>query len=154
MTAIITITAEISTIHSDIFYDYSGEDRILKNIISGDYEVLYSGQNQGRIDHKLEQAVNFASQFRVYYRIKKSSSFIFLGSTNYSSIVKERIAVKGLNSLPHERLQIRIVIPAVNIEQITINTTFEGYGCHKKSVLQHSNFPINLNTNLGFYTKI
>ena len=69
-------------------------------------------------------------------------------------ILKSRIIGKGINSLPNERLQIRIVIPAVNIEQITINTTFEGYGCHKKSVLQHSNFPINLNTNLGFYTKI
>lgn len=45
MTTIITITVEeIGTIDNN-FYDYSSEDRILKNIISGDYEVFYSGQN-------------------------------------------------------------------------------------------------------------
>ena len=51
MTTIITITSEeILTIYNN-FYDYSGEDRILKNIINGDCEVFYSGQNQGRLDY-------------------------------------------------------------------------------------------------------
>ncbi len=70
MITIITITAEkIGTMNSQ-FYDYSGEDRILKNIISGDYEVFYSGQNQGRLDYQLEKAVHTSSTFRVYYRKK------------------------------------------------------------------------------------
>ena len=153
MTAIITITSEKSmTINNHIKYDYSSEDRILENIFSGDFEVFYSGQNQGIMDYKLIDAVNSLSTFRVYYRRKSNSPFIFLGSTNSSSIVKERISAKHINSLPNERLQIRLVIPFVNIEDIQIHTLFVGVGCYKKSILQHSNFPTNLNLNLGFYT--
>jgi hypothetical protein len=154
MTTIITITAEeIGTIDNN-FYDYSGEDRILKNIISGDYEVFYSGQNQGRLDYQLEDAVKSSSTFRVYYRRKSNSSFMFLGSTNYSSIVKERTIVKGINSLPNERLQIRLVIPLANVRETKIDTEFEGVGKFKKAILQHSGFDIDVNINLGFYTKM
>ena len=154
MTTIITITAEeIGTIDNN-FYDYSGEDRILKNIISGDYEVFYSGQNQGRLDYQLEDNVNASSMFRVYYRRKSNSPFIFLGSTNYSSIVKERTIAKGINSLPNERLQIRLVIPFANISETKIDTEFEGVGKYKKAILQHSGFDIDVNINLGFYTKM
>jgi len=70
MTTIITITSEEIGIIDNNFYDYSGEDRILKNIISGGYEVLYSGQNQGNLDHQLIDAVNSSSTFRIYYRKK------------------------------------------------------------------------------------
>lgn len=52
MLTVIAITAT-SVIINNNFHDYSGEDRILKNIINGDYEVLYSGQNQGVLDHQL-----------------------------------------------------------------------------------------------------
>jgi hypothetical protein len=76
MTTIITITAEeVGTIDSK-FYDYSGEDRILKNIISDDYEVFYSGQNQGRLDYQLIDSVNSSSTFRVYYR-KKTTYLLY-----------------------------------------------------------------------------
>jgi len=154
MTTIITITAEeIGTLDSN-FYDYSGEDRILKNIISGDYEVFYSGQNQGRLDYQLLNAVNSSSNFRVYYRKKSNSHFTFLGSTNCSSIVKERTIVKGINSLPNERLQIRLVIPVANVRETQIYTDFEGVGKFKKAILQHSGFDIDVNINLGFYTKM
>ena len=154
MITIITITAEeILTIDNN-FYDYSDGDRILKNIISGDYEVLYSGQNQGRLDYQLVDAVNSSSTFRVYYRRKSNSSFIFLGSTNNSSIVKERTIVKGINSLPNERLQIRLVIPLANIIKTKIDTEFEGTGKYKKAILQHSGFDVDVNINLGFYIKM
>ncbi len=154
MTTIITITAEeIGTIENN-FYDYSGEDRILKNIISGDYEVFYSGQNQGLFDYQLVNSVNSSSTFRVYYRRKRNSSFMFLGSTNYSSIVKERTIDKGINSLPNERLQIRLVIHHDNVKETHIDTVFEGVGKYKKAVLQHSGFDIDVNINLGFYTKM
>lgn len=151
MTTIITITAEeIGTIDNN-FYDYSGEDRILKNIISGDYEVFYSGQNQGRLDYQLIDSVNSSSTFRIYYRKKSNSPFTFLGTTNYSSIVKERNIAKGVNSLPNERLQIRLVIPLAKISESKIDTNFEGSGKYKKAILKHSGFDINVNINLGFY---
>jgi hypothetical protein len=154
MTTIITITiAEIGIIDNN-FYDYSGEDKILKNIISGDYEVFYSGQNQGRLDYQLIDAVNSSSTFRVYYRRKSNSSFMFLGSTNCSSIVKERTIVTGINSLPNERLQIRLVIPFSNITETQINSEFEGVGKYKKAILRHSGFDIDVNINLGFYTEM
>lgn len=154
MTTIITITAEeIGTIHNN-FYDYSGEDRILKNIISGGYEVFYSGQNQGRLDYQLLDAVNSSSTFRVYYRRKRNSPFMFLGSTNYSSIVNERTIAKGINTQQNERLQIRLVIPVTNISDTRVYTDFKGIGCYKKAILQHSGFDIDVNTNLGFYTKL
>ena len=155
MTTIISITAEeIGTIDNN-FYDYSGEDRILKNILSGEYEIYYSGQNQGRLDYQLIDTVNSLSTFRVYYRRKNNSPFMFLGSTNYSSIVKERITANGINSLPTERLQIRLVIPLADISDIKIDTMFEGVGKYKKAILQHSNFHTDgVNINLGFYTKL
>ena len=154
MTTVITITAEeIGTI-SNNFYDYSGEDRILKNIISGDYEVLYSGQNQGRLDYQLMDSVNSSSTFRVYYRRKSNSPFIFLGSTNYSSTIKERTIAKGINSQPDERLQIRLVIPVANVSETKIDTMYEGIGKYKKAVLNHSDFNVDVNINLGFYTKL
>ena len=77
--------------------------------------------------------------------------FTFLANTNYSSIVKERIVGTRVNALPTERLQIRLVIPFVNVENTQIPTQFEGVGCYKKSVLQYCNFPTNVNINLGFY---
>jgi len=154
MTTIITITSEeIGNIDNN-FNDYSGEDRILKNIISGDHEVFYSGQNQGRLDYQLVDAVNSSSTFRVYYRRKRNSSFMFLGSTKYSSIVKERTIDTEINSLPTERLQIRLVIPLANVRETQIDTEFEGVGKYKKSILQHSGFDIDVNINLGFYTKM
>jgi hypothetical protein len=153
MVVIITITAEEIRSIDNYVYDYSGEDRILTNILTDEYEVFYSGQNQGIKDYQLIDAVNSSSLFRIYYRNKKNSPFRFLGSTNYSSIIKERASRKGINALPNERLQIRLVIPLNNIENVQIETHFNGRGCYKKSVLQHSNFPINLNVNLGFYTR-
>jgi hypothetical protein len=154
MITIITITAEeIGTIDNN-YYNYSREDIILKNILSGDYEVFYSGQNQGRLDYQLIYTINSSSTFRVYYRRKSNKPFIFLGSTNYSSIVNERTIAKGINSLPNERLQIRLVIPYSNISETEIDTEFEGVGKYKKAILQHSGFDIDVNINLGFYTKM
>ena len=153
MATIITITTQEIGYIDNNFYDYSGEDRILKNVINGDYEVFYSGQNQGRLDYQLENTVNTSSTFRVYYRRKSNSPFIFLGSTNYSSIVKERTIAKGINSLPNERLQLRLVIPFTNVTNTQIDTNFEGIGKYKKAILQHSGFNIRVNINLGFYTK-
>ena len=47
MTTIITITANPVDIVGTHSYDYSNEDRILRNIMNDDHEIYYAGQNQG-----------------------------------------------------------------------------------------------------------
>lgn len=42
-TVVITITTEINIPINNHVYNYSSEDRILRNIISGEYEIFYSG---------------------------------------------------------------------------------------------------------------
>jgi len=68
--------------------------------------------------------------------------------------VKERTIDTEINSLPTERLQIRLVIPLANVTETQIDTEFEGVGKYKKAILQHSGFDIDVNINLGFYTKM
>jgi len=153
MAIIITITAKIGTIDNN-FYNYSNEDRILKNIINGNYEVFYSGQNQGILDYKLINAVNTSETFRIYYREKSNLPFIFLGTTNCSSIIKERTVEIGINSQPNERLQIKLLISLNNINNTVIDTDFDGVGKYKKAILHHSGFDTNVNINLGFYTNM
>jgi hypothetical protein len=104
--------------------------------------------------YKKSQNLKMFSRFRVYYRIKSNSPFIFLGSTTNSSVIKERTISKSINSLPRERLQIRLVIPANNVQDIQIDTQFEGVGKYKKAVLQHSEFDTKVNINLGFYSRL
>jgi len=150
MTTIISITSE-PTMVLEHMYDYSDGDRILKNIISNDYEIFYSGQNQGLIDHQLISSVEEQNEFRVYYRPHIKMPFTYLGSTTISSIIRERIIPRGQNSTPNERLQIRLVILRDNVIKQLVETQFEGSGKYKKAILQHSNFNINQNINIGFY---
>jgi hypothetical protein len=150
MTTIITITAARVTFSGENYHDYT--DRILFNIMTDNYEVLYSGQNQGKYDIKLIDSVEQQSEFRIYYRKKVNTPFTYLGSTNISCIIQERIVPNGTNSIFNERLQIRLIILAENVINRQINTEFEGMGKYKKSVLQHNNFNINgKNLCLGFY---
>jgi len=152
MTTIITITATPVTIIGGDKYDYTGEDRILHNIITNEYEVFYSGQNQGNADHKLLESVEEQSVFRIYYRKKPNTIFNYLGKTNISSIIHERIVPNRTNTSPNQRLQIRLVVLETDVVNEEINTNFEGIGKYKKSILQHSNFNINdKNLNIGFY---
>ena len=109
---IIIITAE-PIAYEGFFCDYSTEDRILKNIFTNDYEVFYSGQNQGIMDHKLEESIKRGARFRIYYRGKSKKPFIFLGCTTDASVVNERTIPKNIDSLPKERLQIRLVIQSI-----------------------------------------
>ena len=146
---IIIITAE-PIAYEGFFCDYSTEDRILKNIFTNDYEVFYSGQNQGIMDHKLEESIKRGARFRIYYRRQSKKPFIFLGCTTDASVVNERTIPKNIDSLPKERLQIRLVIQSINVQNIEINPVCQQQ--YKKAVLQHSNFDTNTNIRLGFYT--
>ena len=92
MPVIITITNEPTTIDSsDKVYNYSEYDRILKNVCKTEYEVFYSGQNKGRIDYQLINAVDNGELFKVYYRPKKSIPYTYLGFTYSSNIIQYRI---------------------------------------------------------------
>ena len=64
MPVIITITNEPTTIDSKV-YNYSEYDRILKNVCKIEYEVFYSGQNKGRIDYQLINAIQNDELFKV-----------------------------------------------------------------------------------------
>ena len=151
MTTIITITAEPVTVAGGAQFDYSSQDRILQNIMNHDYEIFYSGQNQGKEDYKLTDSVRDGTEFRVYYRRTSNSAFIFLGRSRESSTIKERVIQRGTNATPEERLQIRLVIRSEQVVNQEIPTEYEGSGKFKKAVLEHSQFPIRQNLNLGFY---
>ena len=151
MTIIITITNQKIKLFGEE-YNYSVQDRILKNIHKNEYEIFYSGQNQGMLDYQLLSSVQNKDTFRIYYREKINQDFTFLGETTVSSIVQYRTVPLNKNSIPSSRLQIHLVIKKQNvINQIVPNTMYNGCGKYKKTVLDHSNFSTNKNMNLGFY---
>lgn len=150
MPTIVTITNEPTTVIGGLNYDYSGQDRVLKNVHKNEYEVFYCGQNQGGLDHKLLSSVEDHDTFRIYYRNLTNTPYSYLGDTTISSVVQYRTVPLRQNSVPTERLQIHLVVRNVS-NQIVPNTQYIGSGKYKKSVLSHSNFPTNQNTNLGFY---
>jgi hypothetical protein len=151
MTTIITITANPVEIDGTHFYDYSNEDRILKNIMNDNHEIFYAGQNQGIHDFQLIESVESNNVFRVYYRKTINTPFIYLGHTTYSSIIQVRTLPIRVDTSSNERLQIKLVIPAENIENTMIHTNHEGYGRYKKALLEHSGFNTDVNLNIGFY---
>ena len=161
MPVIITITNEPTTIDShEQVYDYSGYDRILKNVCQNEYEIFYSGQNKGNLDHQLINAIDNRELFKVYYRPKKKMSFIYLGSTNNSNIIQYRTLPLNVNTNTEQRLQIHLKINN-NISHVTVPIHINnGSGKYKKDVLIHSGLrdihnnsliPHNRNTNIGFY---
>ena len=121
MTVILTVTCESTTVYdkSDTSnlrnYDYN--DKVTKHNYKNEYVVLYSGQNQGRLDNQLTDAIRKHELFKVYHR-KKNGPFMYLGFTRNSSIIKERSCPKKVNTNPEERLQIKLIIN--NIENIPV----------------------------------
>mgnify|MGYP005654738291 CR=1 FL=1 len=160
MPVIITITNDSSLIdNSEIVYNYSEYDRVLKNVFKDEYEVFYSGQNKGIIDYQLTNAIQNNDLFKVYYREKKNIPYKYLGFTYISNICQDRKIPININSNPNERLQIHLVIN--NIYNIAVpEHNIIGSGKFKKDVLIHSGLrdindnsiiPHNRNTNIGFY---
>ena len=127
-------------------------DKILKNIFTNDYDIYYSGQIQGQQDYKLITAVQNNDIFKVYYRIEINKSFIYLGETNISSIIKERSCPLNTNSNPSDRLLLHLIIKNENVLNTNIpDNNFNGSGKFKKDIFIHANLPINSNVNCGFY---
>jgi hypothetical protein len=151
MESVVCLTGEIGTISSDNSYWYS--DKVLRNVTTSSYsyEVFYSGQNQGLLDHQLRDGVTNQIPFRIYHRKKTNLPFEFLGIAYESVIIRERTIPKGMDSLPHERLLIKLIISSNNVRDTQIDTAFEGIGKYKKAVLHHSGFTIHCNINVGFY---
>jgi hypothetical protein len=81
MPIIITITNEIIAITNRHTYEYK-TDRVLKNIVNGSYEIFYSGQNQGKADYKLLDAIADGDVFHIYHRTKKTRDSLILVNAN------------------------------------------------------------------------
>ena len=162
MPVIITLTNEPATIYSadDIkIYNYSEYDRILKNVCKPEYEVFYSGQNKGRLDYQLINAIQNNELFKVYYRPKISMPYTYLGDTDISNIIQYRTPPINVDTTTEQRLQIHLIIK--NIENIPVPVNnISGSGRYKKDILIHAGLrdvndnsiiQHNKNTNIGFY---
>ena len=158
MPIILTITNEIITVDGKI-YNYTEYDRILKNIHKNEYEVFYSGQNKGKIDHLLIEAIRNNDIFKIYYRKNKKKPYKFLGETNIVDIIQYRQVPVNSDTQVHERLQIHMVVSNISNVDIPVNN-FIGSGKFKKDILVHAGLrdtennsliQHNRNTNIGFY---
>ena len=158
MPIILTITNEIITVDGKI-YNYAKYDRILKNIHKNEYEVFYSGQNKGKIDHQLIEAIRNNDIFKIYYRKNKKKPYKFLGETNIVDIIQYRQVPVNSDTQVHERLQIHMVVSNISNVDIPVNN-FIGSGKFKKDILVHAGLrdtennsliQHNRNTNIGFY---
>lgn len=160
MPIVITITNEPTTVDgTGILYDYSGYDRILHNIINNDYEIFYSGQNQGRMDQQLIQSIINQETFKIYYREKTGVSYTYLGDTNVVDIIQYRRLPVGIRASQDEKLQLHMVVNDIHNTLVPTNN-FTGSGKFKKDILVHSGLrntnddiiiEHNKNTNIGFY---
>lgn len=133
-------------------YHYE-ENRILENKLTGDYEVIYSGQNQGKLDFQLIEGINYGDDFTIFYRKKNNTPFRLLGTTTISKIIQHRTIGLNINSDSSERLQCHFLIPKNNIVNIPIpKTDFRGSGRYKKDALSYIDFNTdNINVCVGFY---
>ena len=159
MPVIITITLEPVTVAGGegvYYYD----DRILRNISNNEYEVFYSGQNQGRLDYQLTRAIGNNDEYKIYYRKKKNKPYIYLGSTHSVTIVRDRTIAVGENSIQSQKLLLHLNNITIHNNNVPENT-FTGPGRYKKDILVHAGLrninneqiiPHNKNFNLGFYS--
>ena len=168
MPVILTVTCESTTVYhkSDTsnVHNYDYNDKVTKNIYKNEYVVLYSGQNRGRLDNQLTDAIRKDELIKVYHREKKNRPFMYLGFTRNSSIIQERSRPKDVDTNPEERLQIKLIIN--NIENIPVpinNISNSGKyksGKYKIDVLIHAGLrnanndmiiPHSKNNYIGFY---
>ena len=152
MPVIITITNEPTT-DGDIY------DKILHNIFNNEYEIFYSGQKQGKLDQQLIDCINNNETFKIYYRKKTNTPFIFLGTTNIVNVVQYRQVPIGINASENEKLQLHMLVKNIHNTIVPINN-FNGSGKFKKDILVYSGLrntdggiiiQHNKNTNIGFY---
>ena len=142
MTIIITITHKTQ---KDDFYKYN--DNINIDAFTDDYIIGFSGQNQGRCDKLLIDAIKNKEKFKIYYRKNKSSHFFYLGKTILSNIFRDRTKPINEHSEPNERLMIELIVKKNNVKKIDI-------GKNKESVFKHSGLSKmnpKPNPNVGFY---
>lgn len=160
MPVVITITNEPAPLSSDNIYNYSEYDRILKNVCKNEYEVFYSGQNKGRLDYQLINAIQNDELFKVYYRPKKNMPYTYLGFTYSSNIIQYRTLPINVDTNTEQRLQIHLIINTISVPISVPINNISGSGKYKKDVLIHAGLrdvndnsiiQHNKNTNIGFY---
>ncbi len=154
---IITITAEPMTF--DGTYTYHYQDRILKNVFTGDYEIIYSGQNQGRRDAVLLNGVATGALFKIYYRKTSIMPFTYLGSTTRVTVLQARRVDLNTDASYEDRLLLHCFLPADQVCNAPIEsdpvreTSFR----HKKAILAHNEIDWTTNPSatqfflMGFY---
>ena len=140
-------------------YSYLYNDRILYNIFTKEFEVFYSGQNQGRKDHLLLNAIANNDTFKIYYRQKKNMSFVYLGETEMVEVTQNRKAPIGINCRDEEKLHLHMTVRNIE-DEVVPHMNFTGSGKYKKDIFVHSGLLTEQgamlishtnNTNLGFY---
>lgn len=153
MTTIITITGEVYE-NTHTIPDYTNTDRILKNIMTDDYEIMYSGQNKGLKDHVLIRSVRENTVFKIYYRKKKNIPFTYLGETIRAEIIQERKVPVKQQTEQEERLLLRLIVPQDNVKNTTVSQIHEGLYRYKKDLLADADFELeHYNGMDGFYYK-
>jgi len=125
-------------------YNYTSDGLFIDHI-TGEVNVYYSGQNQGRDDHQLLTGIENQASFEVYFRDNSSTPFIYAGNTTISSVVRPRIIETGKDTSTHERLCIKLSIH--KFINLPLSTT------GKQAVFQHAGLDLSKprNIQVGFY---
>jgi len=134
MPILIAITAEPTSTTEQV-YDY--DDRVTENPDTGDYEVVYTGQKQGRRDRVLTDAVNHEKEFRVYYRSRKTDPFTYIGHTHEVTVDQARAVPIGVNAENDQLLRLRMRIPSADVSNTVLPaaTDADSYAKYKKAIL-------------------
>lgn len=150
---IVALTNAVQNFANGEIYDYTAEDKVMRNMLTGEVEVWVAGQNKGIHDHRLLSGIEAGAMTSVYCRPNKSEPFRFVGKTTEVVVVQERTVAINTNSLATERLRIHLIIDATNAANEVINTEYLGRGKFKRAVLDHAGFPADKkkNINHGFY---
>jgi hypothetical protein len=144
---VLTISKKTKKIDG-VAYDY--EDIVSYDSDTGECIIMFCGQNQGRDDQILINAIDGNKLFKIYYR-KDNNEFNFYGSTNNATIIRQRSVGIGINAQQNEKLLIKLKIDSQNIKDEIIYTNFTGTGKYKKAVFIHSGLNIDLNVQKGIH---
>ena len=129
---------KMTLIWSITFEGSSYSDTILHDIVKGTYEVFLSGQDCGREDKLITEAIQNKEMVKIYYRVSKTEDFIYLGSTTEGSVIKERTKGVGEKTRNDERLYVKFKIYKPCVVNRKLKSEFEGYCKYKKEVMKEN----------------
>ena len=90
------------------------EDGLWQNHTNGSWMLRYSGQKQGHLEFKLENAVlESDNSFKIYYR-DEETPFIYLGNSTQNRIIRQRTYKMGSNH-SEEHLSMEFIVTPENV---------------------------------------